>query len=63
MCGAFRATSFPALDVEMHLLPIEQRIWKQNIDTINRLGLIGQREDENVNNRRRRERKKKKISP
>ncbi|CCF40032.1 zinc knuckle [Colletotrichum higginsianum] len=48
MCGAFRATSFPALDVEMHLLPIEQRIWKQNIDTINRLGSIEQREDENT---------------
>ncbi|OHE90236.1 zinc knuckle [Colletotrichum orchidophilum] len=63
MCGALRATSFPALDVEMHLLPIEQRIWKHNIDTINRLGPRGQSEGENVRNTRRRVRKKKKTSP
>ncbi|KAK7433457.1 reverse transcriptase, partial [Colletotrichum acutatum] len=39
MCGAYRATSFPALDVEMHLLPVEQQIWKHNIDTISRVGM------------------------
>ncbi|WQF90359.1 Putative reverse transcriptase domain, ribonuclease H domain, ribonuclease H-like superfamily [Colletotrichum destructivum] len=39
--GAYRATSFPALDVEMHLLPVEQQIWKHNIDTISRTGMAG----------------------
>lgn len=39
MCGAYRATSFPTLDVEMHLLPVEQQIWKHNIDTISRVGM------------------------
>ncbi|KDN71119.1 putative zinc knuckle, partial [Colletotrichum sublineola] len=38
MSGAYRATSFPALDVEMHLLPVEQQIWKHNIDTVSRVG-------------------------
>lgn len=36
MSGAFRVTSFPALDVEVHLLPVEQQIWKHN-GTINRM--------------------------
>ncbi|OHW97033.1 reverse transcriptase [Colletotrichum incanum] len=39
MSGAYRATSFPALNVEMHLLPVEQQIWKHNIDTISRVGI------------------------
>ncbi|KDN61237.1 putative zinc knuckle [Colletotrichum sublineola] len=38
MSGAYRATSFPALDVEMHLMPVKQQIWKHNIDTISRIG-------------------------
>ncbi|OHW95426.1 reverse transcriptase [Colletotrichum incanum] len=38
MSGAYKATSFPALDVEMHLLPVEQQIWKHNIDTVSRVG-------------------------
>ncbi|KAF6782471.1 hypothetical protein CSOJ01_16001 [Colletotrichum sojae] len=37
MSGAYRATSFPALDVEMHLLPVEQQIWKHNTDAISRM--------------------------
>ncbi|OHW95285.1 reverse transcriptase-like protein [Colletotrichum incanum] len=53
------ATSSPALEVEMYLLPVEQRIWEHNIDAINRLGLIGQEEGESVWNRRRRKKEKK----
>lgn len=37
ICGAYRATSSAALDVEAHLLPIEQQIWKHNADAITRL--------------------------
>lgn len=37
MCGAYRATSSPALDVEMHLTPIEQQIRKHNLITIGRI--------------------------
>jgi hypothetical protein len=37
MSGAFKATSFPALDVEMHLIPIEQQIRKHNLVTIGRI--------------------------
>jgi ribonuclease HI len=36
--GAFRATSGPALDVETHLLPMEHRIWKHNLEALTRLG-------------------------
>ncbi|KAJ3552838.1 hypothetical protein NPX13_g11022 [Xylaria arbuscula] len=35
--GAFRATSRPALDVETHLLPVEQQIWKHNAETMGRI--------------------------
>lgn len=37
ICGAFRATSRAALDIETFLLPIEQQIWKHQADTITRL--------------------------
>ncbi|KAL5371116.1 hypothetical protein PMIN02_013118 [Paraphaeosphaeria minitans] len=37
ICGAFKATSRAALDIETFLLPIEQRIWQHNADTITRL--------------------------
>jgi ribonuclease HI len=37
ICGAYRATSSAALDIEAHLLPIEQQIWKHNADVITRL--------------------------
>jgi ribonuclease HI len=37
ICGAYRATSRVALDVEAFLLPIEQQIWKHNADVITRL--------------------------
>lgn len=37
ICGAFKATSRAALDIEAFLLPIEQQIWKHNADTITRL--------------------------
>jgi ribonuclease HI len=37
ICGAYRATSRAALDVETFLLPIEQQIWKHNADVITRL--------------------------
>ena len=36
MSGAYKATSLPALDVEMHLLPVEQQIWKHNIEACGR---------------------------
>ncbi|KAL3952738.1 hypothetical protein ACCO45_012681 [Purpureocillium lilacinum] len=38
MSGAYKATSLPALDVEMHLLPIEQQTWKHNIEALDRIG-------------------------
>jgi hypothetical protein len=37
ICGAYRATSRVALDVETFLLPIEQQIWKHNRDVVTRL--------------------------
>jgi len=37
MCGTFRATSFPALDVEIYLTHIEQQIQKHNLITIGRM--------------------------
>jgi hypothetical protein len=35
--GAYKATSGPALDVELHLLPIEQQIWKTSSETVSRI--------------------------
>jgi len=35
--GAYKATSCPALDVELHLLPIEQQIWKTSAETVSRI--------------------------
>ncbi|XMA13648.1 hypothetical protein WAI453_006439 [Rhynchosporium graminicola] len=35
--GAYKATSGPALDVELHLLPIEQQIWKTSAETVSRI--------------------------
>jgi hypothetical protein len=37
MSGAFKAVSFPALNIEMHLLPIEEQIWKHNTAMIGRM--------------------------
>jgi hypothetical protein len=37
ICGAYKATSTAALDVEAFLLPVEQQIWRQNADFITRL--------------------------
>lgn len=37
ICGAFKATSRAALDVETHLLPVEQQIWKHNTETLSRM--------------------------
>lgn len=37
ICGAFRATSQAALDVEAYLLPVEQQIWKHNVTTLGRI--------------------------
>jgi ribonuclease HI len=37
ICGAFKATSRPALDVETHLLPIEHQIWKHNTEAVGRM--------------------------
>jgi ribonuclease HI len=35
--GAYKATSGPALDVELHLLPVEQQIWKTSAETVSRI--------------------------
>ncbi|PQE05356.1 zinc knuckle protein [Rutstroemia sp. NJR-2017a BBW] len=35
--GAYKATSGAALDIELHLLPIEQQIWKTNAETVSRI--------------------------
>lgn len=35
--GAFKATSRAALDIETHLLPIEQQIWKHNTEALGRI--------------------------
>ncbi|RYO14582.1 hypothetical protein AA0111_g11928 [Alternaria arborescens] len=37
ICGAFKATSRAALDVEAFLLPVEQEIWKHNAGVITRI--------------------------
>lgn len=37
ICGAFKATSRPALDVEAYLLPIEHQIWKHNTEALGRM--------------------------
>jgi ribonuclease HI len=37
ICGAYRATSSAALNIEAYLLPIEQQIWRHNADVITRL--------------------------
>jgi hypothetical protein len=37
ICGAYKATSRAALDIEAYLLPIEQQIWRHNADLITRL--------------------------
>ena len=37
ICGAFRATSIAALDVEAHLIPVVQQIEKQNTHTPGRI--------------------------
>ncbi|KAI8405763.1 hypothetical protein FOFC_13224 [Fusarium oxysporum] len=36
--GAYKAASIPALDVETYLLPVEQQIFKHNVDTLGRVG-------------------------
>ncbi|KAH6667774.1 hypothetical protein B0J14DRAFT_601413 [Halenospora varia] len=35
--GAYKATSGPALDIELHLLPIEHQIWKTSSETVSRI--------------------------
>lgn len=35
--GAYKATSGAALDIELHLLPIEQQIWKTSAETVSRI--------------------------
>ena len=37
ICGAFKATSRAALNVEPFLLPIKQQIWKYNADVVTQL--------------------------
>ena len=37
ICGAFKATSRAALDIEAFLLPIKQQIWKHNTEVVTRL--------------------------
>lgn len=65
--GAFKSTSIPALNIELHLLPIEQQIWKTNRETVSRIlstekisALMGFR---TIRNRRSRGRKKPYQSP
>ncbi|RKL20549.1 hypothetical protein BFJ72_g15022 [Fusarium proliferatum] len=53
--GAYKATSMPALDVEAYLLPIEQQIYKHNVDT---LGRVGPAEQETMISDARRKKKK-----
>lgn len=57
MSGAYKATSLPALDVEMHLLPIQQQIWKHNIEALDRIGAPSRRPT------RQSQRRRTKISP
>jgi len=35
--GAYKTTSGAALDIELHLLPIEQQIWKTSAETVSRI--------------------------
>ncbi|KAK0367556.1 zinc knuckle [Colletotrichum limetticola] len=46
MYGAYRSTSYPALDMETYLLPAEQQLWKHNIGTISRVAVSEQHEHE-----------------
>ncbi|KAK1509317.1 piwi domain-containing protein [Colletotrichum abscissum] len=40
------STSYPALDMEIYLLPAEQQLWKHNIGTISRVAVSEQHEHE-----------------
>lgn len=44
ICGAFRATSRAALDVETHLLPVAQQIEKHNMHTLGRINELRPRQ-------------------
>ncbi|KAG7408362.1 hypothetical protein Forpe1208_v012157 [Fusarium oxysporum f. sp. rapae] len=44
--GAYKAASIPALDVETYLLPVEQQIFKHNVDTLGRVGPAERRHTE-----------------
>lgn len=35
--GAYKSTSGAAMDVELHILPVEHQIWKANVETIGRM--------------------------
>ena len=37
ICGAYRATSRTALDIEAYLLPMKEQIWKHNMETLARM--------------------------
>jgi len=37
IAGAYKSTSGPALDVELHLLPVEQQIWKTSACAVSRI--------------------------
>jgi hypothetical protein len=37
IAGAYKSTSGPALDIELHLLPIAQQIWKNNPNFFSRM--------------------------
>lgn len=43
--GGFKATLIPVLDVETYLLPIEQQIFKHNIDSLGRIGRAEQQQE------------------
>jgi ribonuclease HI len=67
IAGAFKATSGPALDTELFLLPMAQQIWKCNAESVNRLlsthnipGLVGFR---SFRKKKRRERARPHLSP
>ncbi|KAG6979043.1 RNA-directed DNA polymerase from mobile element jockey [Fusarium oxysporum f. sp. conglutinans] len=44
--GAYKAALIPALDVETYLLPVEQQIFKHNVDTLGRVGPAERRHTE-----------------
>ncbi|KFA68471.1 hypothetical protein S40285_10895 [Stachybotrys chlorohalonatus IBT 40285] len=52
--GAYGAISVPALNIETHLLPVEEQILKHSIDTLGHIGPTERPPFDSTNSRRKR---------